>query len=89
MGAHQITATEPNQQRQTVDQSGYRLHEGYNTQNLNNDIAILILPQAATINQFVVLSVLPALGRTDSFAGVLAQATGWGEYPLKTQIQFV
>jgi chymotrypsin len=86
MGAHQLTAQEANQQRQTVQAAiGYRLHPEYNTENLNNDIAILILPQAATLNQFVALSVLPALGRSDSFAGVLAQATGWGRTSDSTQ----
>ena len=78
LGAHQITANEANQQRRTVQPSGYRLHAGYNPSNLNNDIGILILATPVTANQFVRWSVLPALGNSETFAGELATVTGWG-----------
>jgi chymotrypsin len=78
LGAHTLTANEANQQRQTVQPAGYRIHQSYNRQTLANDIAILILPSAATLNSFVALAPLPALGVTDTFAGQLATASGWG-----------
>jgi chymotrypsin len=78
LGAHQLTAVEPNQQRITVQPTGYRMHENYRRLTLANDIAILILPSAVTLNSFVVASVLPALGTTNNFAGQLATVTGWG-----------
>lgn len=36
------------------------------------------MPNAATINQFVAISVLPVLGRSDLFVGDLATISGWG-----------
>jgi secreted trypsin-like serine protease len=78
LGAHQLTAVEPNQQRITVQPAGYRIHENYRRLTLANDIAILILPSAATFNSFVAPSALPALGTTNTFAGDLATVSGWG-----------
>lgn len=78
LGAHQITATEPSQQRQTVSPLNYRFHPEYNINLLKNDVAIVILPKPATLNSFVSLATLPALGETESFAGELATVSGWG-----------
>lgn len=80
LGAHNINnANEATQQRQTVQASGYRIHAQYNRQNLNNDIAILILPAAATLNAHVQLATLPTPAQmSDSFAGQQATASGWG-----------
>jgi chymotrypsin len=78
LGAHQITTVEPSQQRFNVDQSAYRIHPAYSLTSFQHDIAIIILPTAATLNNFVTLAVLPALGTTDSFAGALSTVTGWG-----------
>lgn len=81
LGAHQITAFEANQQRITVQASGYRLHAQYNRQNLNNDIAILILPSAATLNAFVAIARLPTGAQlTQTFDGQHATVSGWGIY---------
>jgi secreted trypsin-like serine protease len=78
LGAHQITINEANQQRQTVQPAAYRFHHSYNRQTLANNVAILILPVAATLNTFVAVSPLPALGITNNYAGQLATVTGWG-----------
>lgn len=79
LGAHQLTANEANQQRQTVQPTGYRLHAQYNRQNLNNDIAILILPSAATLNAFVAIARRPTGAQlTQLFEGQLATVSGWG-----------
>lgn len=59
--------------------AGYRLHAGYNRQNLNNDIAILILPTAAVLNQWVQLARLPTGAQlNDRFVGATATSSGWG-----------
>jgi chymotrypsin len=78
LGAHQLTAVEPNQQRRTVPASGYRIHESYIATTLTNDIAILILPTAVTLNSFVVRTVLPTAFVNDLFVGDQATISGWG-----------
>jgi chymotrypsin len=78
LGAHQLTANEPNQQRQTVPQSGYRIHAQYAPSTLANDVAILILPNAAVFNAFVQPTVLPTNFASEQFAGELATISGWG-----------
>lgn len=79
LGAHQITSVEENQQRFEVLPENYRIHEEYNPSNLNNDLALLLLPREAIINNdFVAVSNLPTLGRSDSFVGDLATISGWG-----------
>lgn len=46
---------------------------------MNNDIAILILPTAAVINQWVQLARLPTGAQlNDQFVGATATSTGWG-----------
>lgn len=76
LGAHQLTANEPLQHRQTVLPAGYRIHENYNTANLNNDIAILILPAAATLTPQIQVATMPALTNTELFTGELATVSG-------------
>lgn len=81
LGAHQITTVEANQQRFTVLSSEYRLHAEFNGNNFNNDIAILILPSAATLNAFVTLVRLPAGDElTQLFDGQVGTISGWGRY---------
>jgi chymotrypsin len=78
LGAHTLTANEATQQRRTVTSANYRLHPSYNPNNLNNDIALLNLPSVVAYTDRIQPSVLPALGRNDLFAGVLATVSGWG-----------
>jgi chymotrypsin len=78
LGAHQLTTQEASQQRRTVPLANYRNHPQYNPNNLNNDISLLLLPQAVLLNQFVSVSIIPALGRADQFAGAMSTASGWG-----------
>ncbi|KAG5668459.1 hypothetical protein PVAND_016399 [Polypedilum vanderplanki] len=76
-GAHNMNVIEPNQQRRTVQSAQYRIHANYNSQNLNNDIATMILLQPLTLNQFV--AVIPlAQANAGTFAGVTGQSIGWG-----------
>lgn len=79
LGAHEMFVVEMSQQRQTVHPEGFRIHPEFNDVNAANDIAILILPLPATLNNFVAIIPLPALEVTDSFAGQLATVSGWGD----------
>lgn len=76
-GAHNMNINEPTQQRRTVMSANYRIHPQYNSQNLNNDIATLILPSALTFNDNVRPIALATVFIGD-LVGVRAQSTGWG-----------
>ena len=77
LGAHQLTANEGTQHRQTAPSSTYRLHGSYNPSNLNNDIATIQLPAGIPMNaQRSIIALAPATAGT--FAGVLATVSGWG-----------
>jgi chymotrypsin len=78
LGAHTLTANEATQQRRTVPSANYRNHPQYNPNNLNNDISLLLLPTPVTFTDRIQPAPLPALGRTDLFAGILATVSGWG-----------
>lgn len=80
LGAHHLHGAEANQQRFNVPSVNYRNHPAYNPNNLNNDIALLLLPSAPTLNTVVAISIIPALGRGDQFAGVMSTASGWGRH---------
>ena len=75
-GAVDRTIDEPNQQRRTVVQSGFRVHEAYSPTTLLNDIAILRMPTPFTFNSFVG-SIDLATGN-DLFQGQIATASGFG-----------
>jgi hypothetical protein len=77
LGAHILTTVESTQQRRTVQAANFRNHPQYNPNNLNNDISILILPSAVTINNQV-RTIARASGGTATFAGQTGQMTGWG-----------
>lgn len=76
-GAHDRTLNEPNQQRRTVPSANYILHPQYNTQNLNNDIALLRFTEPLTFNSFV-QPISLATSNAPSFVGETATTTGWG-----------
>jgi secreted trypsin-like serine protease len=77
LGAHQITANEPTQQRFTVESTYYRIHAQYLASHHFNDIAVLILPRHATLNaQVGLIDLAPA--DSGSFTGFLGMVSGWG-----------
>lgn len=76
-GAHQITIVEGAQVRHTVPSGNYRIHAGYNSGNLNNDIAILIT--TAWIGYTAAIQPINmADGGAPSFEGVWSLTSGWG-----------
>jgi secreted trypsin-like serine protease len=77
LGAHTFTAVEPTQQRRNVERAAYRIHPQYNPSNLNNDIAVLILPSSVDITARIQISNLPG-SSSATFAGEMGTVTGWG-----------
>lgn len=75
-GANVRTVVEANQQRRTVGTGGFRVHAGYNSGNLNNDIATIVNFASFTFNTFV-QQIGIATG-TATFAGVTATVSGFG-----------
>lgn len=78
LGAHNRVTIEPQQQRQTVHLTGYRVHARYNPQFLNNDIATLVPPTEWTTSTFIQSIRLPSDHLTETFAGFRGTSTGWG-----------
>jgi secreted trypsin-like serine protease len=79
MGAHNRLTIEPEQQRQTVPSANYRLHAGYNSGTLANDIAILIAPANWGLTARIQASRLPPASQLgNQFAGEVGTSTGWG-----------
>jgi secreted trypsin-like serine protease len=78
LGAQNITQEEPSQQRFTAALS--IVHEGYDPNGDDNDIALIRLPQPATLNDRV--AVVPLIGAGDAGVldapGVLGTVSGWG-----------
>jgi secreted trypsin-like serine protease len=77
-GAHNRNQNEPNQQRRNVVPANYRNHPNYNARTLVNDISVLVLPSALTLNSFVVATRLPTAFANELFVGETATVSGWG-----------
>ncbi|KAL7015112.1 hypothetical protein ACKWTF_016279 [Chironomus riparius] len=77
-GAHNRNIVEATQQRRTVTSANYRIHANYNPSNLNNDIAILLVPTAWTHNTAVQPTRLPTAFASELFVGETATVSGWG-----------
>lgn len=76
LGAHNRIENEPSQQIQNVNPSNYRIHYRYNTRSHVNDIAILLLPNRVTLNQYVSLASLPTPYKDHLFVGIDAIISG-------------
>lgn len=78
LGEHVISAEEGTEQRLANAQS--IIHENYDPQTNNNDIALIRLSQPATLNGRVQVIALVTAGEEASIAGpgTVATSTGWG-----------
>ncbi|KAJ8913217.1 hypothetical protein NQ315_016160 [Exocentrus adspersus] len=75
LGAHAFNTNEATQVR--VTSTSVRNHASYNSQTISNDIAIVLLPSAVTLNSNIqVISLAPA--SSGNFAGSSALLAGWG-----------
>jgi secreted trypsin-like serine protease len=77
-GAHNRNVVEANQQRRTVTSANYRIHASYNPSNLNNDIAILLVPTNWAHTGAVQPTRLPTAFASELFVGETATVSGWG-----------
>lgn len=71
MGAHFIREVEATQQRRTLTRDHIRLHPMWTPSLIQNDIAILHLPTAVTLNSHVATILIP-LNNNDQFANAAA-----------------
>ncbi|KAG5668501.1 hypothetical protein PVAND_016440 [Polypedilum vanderplanki] len=84
LGAHYINRIEDSQQRFYIDVEEIIRHPDYEYDTFNldlnpNDIAILVLPYEAILNDYVQLAVLPTGEQTEElFTGELATVSGFG-----------
>jgi secreted trypsin-like serine protease len=79
LGAHELqNESESTQQRQIVEQSGYRIHKDYDSKVKRNDIALLILPKSVTFNEYVTKIDLPWDYVGNHFVNSTVTMTGWG-----------
>ena len=77
-GANSRLVIEPNQQRRTIPNSGFRVHTGYNPSTLLNDVATLIVAIPFNFDQFVQPIVLAS--ETELFVGETATVSGFGRF---------
>lgn len=81
LGAHFLNQAEDTQLRQTIPASGLIWHENYNSQNLNNDVAIINLNSPITPSNVIRPISLPSgADLSNNFVGDLAVASGWGRF---------
>ncbi|XP_042857363.1 brachyurin-like [Penaeus japonicus] len=73
MGAHNIQEDEPTQV--TLTSEDIIVHEEWDSHTLKNDIALIRLPEAVTLNEYISSIGLPD---TDLPYGTPVTATGWG-----------
>ncbi|MEO6030031.1 MAG: serine protease [Candidatus Binatia bacterium] len=78
LGAQNLSLSEPSQQEFTVDQ--IVVHEGYDTTTSDNDVALVHLSRAATLNARVAAVTLVTADDETAIAGAgtVATVTGWG-----------
>nr|CAD7606072.1 unnamed protein product [Timema genevievae] len=77
LGAQNLNAVEAG--KVTVATRNLVSHASYNPSNLNNDISLIRLPSAVTLNAFIQLVGLPSHSQaSNTFAGDAVVISGWG-----------
>jgi secreted trypsin-like serine protease len=79
MGAHFIREVETTQQRRTLTRDHIRLHHLWTPSLIQNDVAILHLPTAVTLNTHVATILIP-LNNNEQFGNAAATVSGWGRF---------
>lgn len=83
-GAVNRLIVETNQQRRTVDASGWIQHPNYNQLTLANDVAVIRFPtEPVTLNAFV--QVIALASDADLFVGEEVHVSGFGRYSDSSQ----
>nr|ABZ04021.1 serine protease 13 [Costelytra zealandica] len=77
LGAHQVNVNEASQVR--LFTSTFVQHSAWNAANLQNDIAVIELPQAVTLSASIQILPLPTYSDVgNNFSGTSARISGWG-----------
>lgn len=74
LGAHNITAAEAN--RLVLSSTTFIYHEGWNATTIQNDIALVRLPQNVTLNDYI--GTVEVVQGNDTYTGIVGRCLGWG-----------
>ncbi|CAH0550059.1 unnamed protein product [Brassicogethes aeneus] len=61
----------------------FTVHEGWNSQSLSNDIALIHLAQPVPLNSYI--QIIPLSRDTSTHEGQMSLITGWGRYSDRIQ----
>merc|ERR1712055_823631 len=76
-GAHNVRASSEPNRVEITSYNGWT-HPGWNSNDLSNDLALIELPSALPMNDYISASCLPEAGDVPS-VGSLVSITGWGK----------
>lgn len=74
LGVHNLTAQEDS--RLALNTSTYVVHQNWTSRTLQNDVAIIKLPETLELNSYI--NVVPIASGVDSFTGDIGRCLGWG-----------
>ncbi|XP_066144714.1 uncharacterized protein [Euwallacea fornicatus] len=75
LGAHDLNVQEDN--RLAFNTSTFIIHEGWNSNTLQNDIALVKLPEKVTFSSYI--SPVTMASGTDTYSGLISRVLGWGK----------
>ncbi|XP_066260179.1 uncharacterized protein [Euwallacea similis] len=75
LGAHDLKTQEDN--RLAFNTSTFIIHNGWNSNTLQNDIALIKLPERVTFNSYI--SPVTMASGIDTYAGLTSRVLGWGK----------
>ncbi|GJQ80760.1 hypothetical protein Trydic_g9352 [Trypoxylus dichotomus] len=79
LGAHRFAQNEESQVRVQVSSSNFKIHSGWNSLLLTNDIAIIELNEEVELNDFIQVVSLPSRSEvSNTFTNNRAIVSGWG-----------
>merc|ERR1712112_506102 len=76
-GAHNVRASSEPHRVEITSYNGWT-HPGWNSNDLSNDLALIELPSALPMNDYISASCLPGSGEVPA-VGSLVTVTGWGK----------
>jgi len=74
LGAHNLSAVEDN--RITYTSTEYVIHEDWDSYWLRNDVALIKLPEAVTLNSYI--NTVQLASGSNTYSGDTSRVLGWG-----------
>lgn len=74
LGAHNLSAVEDN--RKAYTSTEYVVHEEWDSAWLRNDIALIKLPEAVTLNSYI--NTIQLASGSNTYSGETSRVLGWG-----------